>query len=170
MIILDDPRKSTSVFGPVTVIAQANTEPVRRAANRLARGAFSQGGHALPKAQWKKSALDAEKRLLRLLRATDAGLLPLYARVTLTGTAYSGATGEGSYQAAAAEILNRAAMAEIARRYEEAHGPSVNQGAEHADAPPARDPDAEADGGGKGGTAFAGRARSVDPGLPAAGA
>ena len=116
LIILDDPRKSTSGFGPVIVIAQADTEPVRRAANRLARGAYSAGGHPLPKERWKKSARDAEKRLLRLLQATDYGLLPLYARVTLTGTAYSGATGEGAYQAAAAEILNRAAMAEISRR------------------------------------------------------
>lgn len=117
-IILDDPKRSSSGFGPVCVIAQENTEPVRRAVNMLTRGAFSPSGSAIPTERWKKSARDAEKRLLKLLRETDAGLLPLYARVTLTGTAYQGATGQGAYQAAAAEILNRMALAEIRRRAE----------------------------------------------------
>ena len=116
VIILDDPKRSTSGFGPVTVIAQENTEPVRRAANRLARGSYTSSGVPLPRERWKKSALDAEKLLLKLLRETDEGLLPLYARVTLTGTKFQGATGAGAYQAAAAWILNRAALAEIGRR------------------------------------------------------
>ena len=122
VIILDDPRKSTSGFGPVQVIANAKTEPVRRTVNRLARGSFSPSGVPLPKERWKTSVLDAETQLLELLQGSNDGVLRLYARVTLTGTAFGGATGCGAYQAVAAEILNRAALAEIQRRTEKCAG------------------------------------------------
>ena len=118
-IILDDPKHGPSEFGPVCIIRQADGEPVRRAVNRLARGSFTASGFRLPRARWKKSTLDAEKRLARLLREADAGLLPLFSRTTLTGTRFNGATGEGAYVAVGGNILNHAAMAEIARRMRE---------------------------------------------------
>ena len=87
----------------------ANVKVVKRNAARWARCTFGP-------TKGKSGAGPALERLKKELFLCETGRLRYWAQVVMIDGRWCGATGAGGYWAAASDIVNREAVAELARR------------------------------------------------------